>query len=302
MSTGPVDELRFFAVVAASETLTAASRELGYSLPVVSKRLAALESRLGVTLVHRGTRKLVLTSEGALYAARMERILNDVQQLEDSVGEASGELRGSLAVEATLGLGRAHIAPLLGQFAAQHPRLRVQLSTSPLPLSPHRREFDVAIHVGPPPDSTLRLRRLAENRRVLCAAPSYVRERGAPRSLDELTEHNCIVLRENESDYALWRFGDDVTQTRMRVDGTLSSTDGDVVTGWALQGHGLIMRSLWHVRPHLADGSLILLLPEVSTPRADIYALYAGSRHVARRVTDFIDHLAEALPRRLQAS
>lgn len=302
MTVGSVDELRFFAVVAASETLTAAARELACSLPVVSKRLTALERRLGVKLVHRGTRKLVLTSEGAFYAARIGRILGDVRQLEDSVGGAAAELRGSLAVEATLGLGRAHVAPLLGDFAVRHPQLRTQLSTSPLPLSPHRREFDVAIHVGTPPDSTLRLRRLAENRRVLCAAPSYVAEHGAPTSVEDLAEHNCIVLRENEGDYAIWRFGDDAAQTRVRVDGTLSSNDGDVVTGWALGGHGLVMRSLWHVRRYLEAGSLVQLLPDVPTPRADIYALYDSSRHVPRRVTEFVDHLAAELPGRLLVS
>lgn len=299
MSLGPLDDLRFFAAVAASETLTAASRELGCSLPVVSKRLTALERRLGATLVHRGRRRLVLTSEGAVYADRIRTILDDVQQLEESVGGGAGELRGSLAVEATLGLGRAHIGPLLGAFAAEHPRLDVQFSTSALPLSAHRREFDVAVHVGPPPDSTLRMRRLAENRRVLCAAPSYLRQHGHPRTVADLAAHNCIVLRENEGDYALWRFGDDSGQMRVRVDGSLSSNDGDVVTGWAVAGLGLIMRSLWQVRPRLVDGSLVQVLPEVPTPPADVYALYDDSRPVSRRVTEFVDHLAAELPPRL---
>ncbi|SFO67224.1 MULTISPECIES: LysR family transcriptional regulator [Actinomadura] len=296
---GSVDELRFFAVVAASETLTAASRELGCSLPVVSKRLAAMERRLGVHLVHRGTRKLVLTPEGAVLAKGITPILVDVQALEDEITGQSAELRGSLVVESTLGLGRAHIGPLLGEFGALHPRLDVQLTTTPLPLSPHRREFDVAIHVGAPHDSTLRMRRLAENRRVVCASPRYLAEHGRPSSVDELVDHNCIVLRENYSDYALWRFGDGPDEFRMRVDGSLSSNDGDVVTQWAIEGRGLIMRSMWQVASLLAEGSLVRVLEDVPTPGADVYALHADVHHVPVRITAVIDYLAEELPRRL---
>lgn len=297
--TAPVDELRFFAVVAVSETLTAASRDLGCSLPVVSKRLAALERRLGVQLVHRGTRKLVLTSEGKVLARGIGSILADVQHLEDEITGLSGGLRGTLLVESTIGLGRAHVAPLLGDFGALHPGLDVQLNTSPLPLSPHRREFDVAIHVGAPQDSTLRLRRLAENRRVVCASPDYIDRHGAPRSADELPDHNCILLRENHGDYAWWRFGDGADEFRIRVDGTLSSNDGDIVTGWALEGRGIIMRSLWQVAPLLEAGHLVRVLPEVPTPSADIYALYADAHHVPARITQVLDFLAEELPSRL---
>ncbi|WP_328491961.1 LysR family transcriptional regulator [Streptomyces sp. NBC_00414] len=294
-----VDDLKFFQVVAASETLTAASRQLGWSLPVVSKRLSALESRLDVRLVQRGTRRLVLTSEGALYASGLDSILDRLRELEDLVTERSGELRGSLVVQATLGLGRAHVAPLLAEFAASHPQLQVQLDTSALPLRPHRRKFDVAVHVGSPPDSSLRMRRLAENRRVPCAAPSYLERRGAPTCVEDLARHDCIVLRENEGDYALWRFGDVGDPRHVRVRGPLQSNDGDIVTGWALEGRGVVMRSEWHVRPHMERGDLVRVLPNVPTPAADIYALLEDDGHVPRRVTELIEHLAARMPGRL---
>ncbi len=297
-----MDDLQFFHVVASSETLTAASRELGCSLPVVSKRLSALERRLDVRLVQRGARRLVLTSEGELYAARVEAILDQVRELEDSVTNPTGGLRGSIVVDTTLGLGRAHIAPLLGEFAATHPDVHVRMHTSALPLRPHRREFDLAIHVGTPPDSSLRMRRLAENWRVPCAAPSYLARHGAPDRIEDLVQHNCIVLRENESDYALWRFGDAAHPRHVRVNGSLSSNDGDVVTGWALEGRGVIMRSEWHVRPHLDRGELIRVLPNVPTPAADIYALLEDDRHIPQRVNALIDYLAAHLPRRLEST
>ncbi|EGG49138.1 LysR family transcriptional regulator [Streptomyces griseoaurantiacus M045] len=296
----PEADLHFFSVVASSETLTAASRELGCSLPVVSKRLGALERRLGVRLVQRGARRLTLTSEGALYAARVTDILDQVRALEDTVSDRTGELRGTVVVEATLGLGRAHIAPLLGEFAAAHPGVHVRMQSSALPL--RRRDFDVAVHVGAPPDSTLRMRRLARNRRVPCAAPSYLAAHGAPERIEDLAAHNCLVLREKESDFALWRFGDEDGPRHVRVQGNLSSNDGDVVTGWALEGRGVIMRSQWQVRPHLDRGELVHVLPQVPTPAADIYALLEGEGHVPRRVEALIDHLARRLPARLRGA
>lgn len=300
--TTSIDDLRFFRVVAASQTLTAAARELECSLPVVSKRLSALERRLDARLVHRGTRRLTLTSEGELFAARLEEILDRVRELEDLVGHRSGDLRGSVVVQATLGLGRAHIAPLLGEFTARHPRVGVQLHTSALPLRPHRREFDLAVHVGAPPDSSLRMRRLAKNRRVPCASPSYVDRCGMPERIEDLAGHDCIVLRENEGDFALWRFGDARNPRQVRVHGRLSSNDGDIVTGWALQGHGVIMRSEWQVRAHLESGALVRVLPEVPAQSADIYALRADDTHVPRRIGELIKHLAARLPDRIAGS
>jgi DNA-binding transcriptional LysR family regulator len=297
-----IDDLRFFQVVASSETLTAAARELQCSLPVVSKRLSALERRLDARLVHRGTRRLVLTSEGELFAARLETILDQVRELEDLVAPRAGDLRGAIVVRATLGLGRAHIAPLLGEFAARHPRVNIDLHTSALPLRPDRREFDLAVHVGTPPDSTLRMRRLARNRRVPCAAPSYVERRGMPERIEDLDGHDCLVLRENEGDFAVWRFGDARAPRQVRVRGRLSSDDGDIVTGWALQGHGVIMRSEWQIRPHLESGALVRVLPGVPTPPADIYALRPGDAHLPRRVGELIKHLAARLPDRIAGS
>ncbi|MGW4059245.1 LysR substrate-binding domain-containing protein [Amycolatopsis sp. NPDC004747] len=294
-----LDDLGFFHVVAVSETLTAAARELDVSLPVVSKRLKALERRLDARLVHRGARRLTLTSEGRVYAARVEAILDQVRELDDLVSHSSGELRGSIVVQATLGLGRAHVAPLIGEFTARHPQVRIQLRTSALPLRPHRREFDLAVHVGTPPDSTLRMRRLARNRRIPCAAPSYVERRGAPERIEDLTAHDCIVLRENEGDFAVWRFGSTAKPRQVRVRGSLSSNDGDIVTDWALQGRGIVMRSEWQVRSHLDSGALVRLLPGVPTPPADIHALLAEDVHVPRRTKELITHLAARLPERL---
>ncbi len=294
-----MDDLQFFRIVAGCETLTAASRELGWSLPVVSKRLSALEGRLNVRLVHRGARRLALTPEGRLYADRLEAVLDSVRQLEDQVSDLSSELRGRVKIESTRGLGRSHVAPLAGEFTRTHPELHVQIHTSAMPLRPHQREFDVAIQVGAPPDSSLRMRRLALNRRVPCAAPQYLARHGSPKRLEDLARHDCIILRESEGNYAVWRFGEAHDQRQVRVRGSLSSNDGDIVTAWALDGGGIVMRSEWQVRPFLESGQLVRVLPDLTTPAADIYALTAEGVHVPRRVSAFIDHLSARLPDRL---
>jgi DNA-binding transcriptional LysR family regulator len=137
---------------------------------------------------------------------------------------------------------------------------------------------------------------------VVCASPDYLERAGAPLDVGDLADHNCIVLREKYSDYAQWRFGCDGDEFRTRVNGTLSSNDGDIVTAWALEGRGLIMRSSWQVAPLIASGRLVQVLANVPTPSADIYALYVGDRHLPGRVNQLLDFLAHHFPPRLGAS
>ena len=178
---------------------------------------------------------------------------------------------GGSAVHSTIGLGRAHIAPLLGTFSTLHPGVDIELDLSHLPLNIAGTSFDIAIRVGQLRDSRLKARRLHPNRRVLCAAPSYFNDRTRPTSLADLADHHCIVIRENETDYAIWRFGKDDDETAVRVHGSMISNDGDIATRWCLEGHGLIMRSLWQVAPFMRDGALELGAPRHTHP---------GGRHL----------------------
>ncbi|WP_167488091.1 LysR substrate-binding domain-containing protein [Nocardia terpenica] len=154
----------------------------------------------------------------------------------------------------------------------------------------------IAVHVGVPADSVLRLRRLAPNRRIVCAAPEYLARVGRPATVVDLVSHNCPVLRENEGDYARWRFGKDGREQRIRVFGTLSSNDGETVTRWALQGFGLVMRSRWCIEKYLRSGELVQVPPEVVVPAADIVAVFGDSRALPRRVLEFVDYPARELP------
>ncbi|WP_426977280.1 LysR family transcriptional regulator [Pseudarthrobacter sp. O4] len=294
-----IDDLEFFEQIARSQSLTEAARTWGKGVASVSKRLSALEARLGVTLIRRSTRRLTLTEEGHRYAAGALAILQQKADLEDLVSHQHGELKGRITVHSTLGIGRTHIAPLLGEFMLQHPQIHIDLELSALPLNISGTNFDIAIRVGALEDSRLKAKLLARNRRIVCAAPQYLDNRPPLETVEDLERHNCIVLRENNADYALWRFGAENQQQYVRVIGNMVSDDGDVVTGWCAQGLGLIMRSSWHVDPLIRAGTLRQVLQHVPTPHADIHALYSATSQTPRRITAVIDHLREGLALRL---
>jgi DNA-binding transcriptional LysR family regulator len=136
----------------------------------------------------------------------------------------------------------------------------------------------------------------------VCAAPSYLQNREPPTSLEDLATHDCIVIREPDTDYAIWRFGTDADETAVKVPGSLISNDGDVATQWCIEGHGLLMRSHWHVAPMLRDGSLIQVLSDVPTPSASIYAVYTSTHNLSRRARSAIEYLNKGLARRIESA
>lgn len=295
------DDIVFFDAVARSTSLTGVGRELGVSVSSVSKRLTQLETRLGVRLVRRSTRRLTLTPEGERYAVGAAAIAAELAELEESVSGQYAELRGKLRIHSTVGLGRAHIAPMMAEFLERNPRLEVDVELSAKPPTVSATPFDIAIRVGVLPDSRSTAKLLYRNRRVVVASETYVAEFGFPRTIEDLREHNCIVLRQDEGDFALWRFGSGADELSVRVSGNLTSNDGDVATEWCAQGRGLLMRSRWHVAPMLQSGALIQVLPEIETPPADIHAVYSAAPQVPRRVRAAVDFLHANLRPRLQS-
>jgi DNA-binding transcriptional LysR family regulator len=284
MDLTSIDDLDFFEQISRSQSLTEAARNWGKSVSAVSKRLAALESRLGVPLVRRSTRRLTLTEEGQRYATGALAILQQKTDLEEALSAQHGELKGRISVHSSLGIGRKHIAPLLGEFVRQHPLIQIDLELSPLPLNISGTSFDIAIRVG--------------GLSIVCAAPSYVDSAPPLGTMRDLERHNCIVLRENNADYSLWRFGEK-GEEYVDVRGTMISDDGDVVTDWCIQGIGLIMRSTWHVDPLIQQGVLQQVLQDVPTPSADIYALYPATTRTPRRITEAIEYLRKGLAARI---
>ncbi len=297
-SIQPAD-LGFFSALASAGSLGAAARELGVSTPAVSKHLAQMEARLGVNLVNRTTRRMSLTPEGELYLEHARRILGDIDSLSELLGVSKATPRGLLRVNATLGFGRSHVAPVISRFVRKYPEVEVQLqlSVNPPPLTDDA--FDVCVRFGAPPDSRVIARRIAANRRLLCAAPAYIARHGMPKVPNDLARHNCIGIRQGEEAYGLWRLtsgrGRSATAEAIKTRGNLTTNDGEIAVSWALEGHGILMRAEWDIERHLRTGRLVQVLPQYDTPDADIYAVYPQRHQLAARVRAFVDFLALSL-------
>lgn len=294
-----IDDLSFFQHVATRGSLTEVARQLGLSLPAVSKRLSQLESRLGVQLLQRTTRRLSLTPEGTLYLEGGRPILRQLEELESALTTQHPTLQGRLRINGTLGFGRRHLAAVVSEFARLHPQLEISLELTSQPLSLLDDQFDIGVYMGEPPDSRLIGVRLLENPRILCASPKYLEGMPALERVEDLAHHNCIVLRQFGSDYAIWRFSKQGEHYSHKVSGTLSSNDGEVTVELALEGHGLILRSRWDVQEHLESGRLQQVLERYQAPPADIFAVYQHRRHIPQRISVFTQYLAQALAERL---
>ena len=289
-------DLGFFSTLAGAGSLSAAARELGVTTPAVSKHLALMESRLGVPLVVRTTRRMSLTPEGELYLQSARRILSEIDGMEELLGVSKATPKGLLRVNATLGFGRSHVAPLISRFVRKHPQVEVQLqlSVNPPPLTDD--SFDVCIRFGAPPDSRVIARYIAPNRRLLCAAPAYLGKHGTPKVPNDLTKHNCIGIRQGEEAYGVWRLssgrGKGAITEAVKTRGNLTTNDGEIAVNWALEGHGILMRAEWDIERYLRNGRLVHVLPQYHTPDADIHAVYPQRHQLAARVRAFVDFIA----------
>jgi DNA-binding transcriptional LysR family regulator len=287
------DDLGFFSTLSSAGSLSAAARELGVTTPAVSKRLAALEARLGIALVVRTTRRMSLTPEGEIYLEHARRILSEIQDMEELLGLSKATPKGLLRVNATLGFGRSHVAPLISRFARKYPQVEVQLqlSVNPPPLTEDL--FDVCIRFGEPPEARVVARRVAPNRRLLVASPAYLSRHGTPKVPHDLTHHNCIGIRQGEEAYGVWRLtsgrGRHAVTEAVKTRGTLTTNDGEIAVSWALDGHGILMRAEWDIARYLRSGRLVQVLPQYCTPDADIYAVYPQRHQHAVRVRAFVD-------------
>jgi len=289
-------DLGFFSTLASAGSLSAAARELGITTPAVSKHLALMESRVGVSLVNRTTRRMSLTPEGELYLEHARRILGEINDMEELLGVSKAMPKGLLRVNATLGFGRSHVAPLISRFVRKHPQVEVQLQLSVNPPALTDDSFDVCIRFGAPPDARVIARHIAPNRRLLCAAPAYLAKHGIPRVPSDLAKHNCIGIRQGEEAYGVWRLssgrGRHADAESVKTRGNLTTNDGEIAVNWALDGHGILMRAEWDIERYLKNGRLVQVLPQYYTPDADIHAVYPQRHQLAARVRAFVDFMA----------
>lgn len=284
------EDLRVFLVVVRRASFAAAAQELGASPAYVSKRIRVLEQELTVKLLHRTTRRVAVTQEGERVFEWAQRILDDIDHLVQEVGTTQGAPRGLLRVCSSFGFGRNVVAPAISQLLARYPDLQVRLDVFDRIVDVAAEGFDLDVRVGDDIAPHLIARRLASNHRVLCAAPSYLARKGVPRNPDELPTHNCLVIKERDHPFGVWRLRAGAEDRTVKVTGTLSTNNGEMATQWAVDGHGIILRSVWDVQPELESGRLVQVLAEWSQ-EANIWAVYPSRLNRSAKVRVAVEFL-----------
>ncbi len=287
---GHFRQISTFVEVVARGSLSAAARAEGIAPAMIGRRLDALEARLGVKLLQRTTRKLVLTDEGAAFLEDCQRILTELEEAEAAVSERSARATGHLLVSAPAGFGRRHVAPLVPSFLLEHRELTLNLNLNDRVVDVLGEGVDVAIRIAPLSDSSLVGVKLADNQRVVVAAPAYLKRQGTPQTLEDLARHNCLPISSQGSQRG-WTFQQDGRQLTLKVAGNMVCNDGAVLHDWALAGRGLAWRSMWEVGAEIAAGRLVPVLEQYAAPGNDIYAVFAQRRHLPLRIRSFVDFL-----------
>src|SRR6188508_1180025 len=276
-----LQEITVFARIVGTGSLSAAARDLRMSPALVSRRLAALEARLGVRLINRTTRSLHLTDEGAAYYETCTRLLAEIEEADAAVSAGRADPRGILRVALPASFGNQHVAPLVPRFVARYPDVQLALSLSDRNVNVVEEGFDLAVRIADLADSSLAARKLAPNKRVVCASPAYLARHGTPRTPADLTRHHCVA-----TDFTMnWDYrGPDGKPGSVRVSGRYACDNWEVLREWALAGLGIALKSTWDVRRHLSSGSLVSLLPGYSFDSdVAIYAVYPHRRHLPPR-------------------
>ncbi|TDP73190.1 LysR family transcriptional regulator [Roseateles toxinivorans] len=284
-------QMESFTLVATKGSLTAAAQAEGVAPAVIGRRIDGLEERLGVKLLVRTTRKISLTHEGSAFLEDCQRLLGDLANAEASVSAGGLKASGYVRITAPAGFGRRHVAPLIPKFLAQHPDVHLSLNLSDRVIDIVNEGFDCAVRVGDLPDSSLVSLRLADNRRLCVAAPSYLKRAGVPAHPSELSRHECLTLSSDASQTRGWAFTVEGQLTHLRPSGRLDCSDGQVLHDWCVAGLGLAWRSTWEVEADIAAGRLQPVLDDFAAPPNGIYAVFPQRKHLALRVRLWIDFL-----------
>lgn len=286
------EDLRVFLTVVRKSGFAAAADELGLSPAYVSKRIQILETTLGTRLLHRTSRRIALTEDGERVQRWALRILDDFQQLHDELSDAHDSPRGRLHLCSSFGFGRHHVAPAVSLLAERYPDLEIRLDLFDRVVDIVSEGFDLEIRVGDDIPGQHIGRRLVSNRRVLCAAPDYLKRHGVPQALGELEQHHCLVIKERDNAFGIWNLERGGVQESVRVSGPLSSNNGEIVLQWALDGRGVVLRSLWDVKPLLDQDRLVQVLPAY-TQSANVWAVYPTRLAYSGKLRACVEFLQE---------
>lgn len=287
------EDLQAFVAVVEAGTFTAAADRLGLAKSAVSRRVSALEERLGVQLLRRTTRVLNLTDTGHSFYEHSARILADLDEAEAAVQQEHGELRGTLRVAMPLSFGVRHLCKPIAVFGKRHPNLKFDLDLNDRHIDLMEEGIDVAIRIAQLRDSTLIARKLFETRTVIAASPHYLKTHGTPQSPEELRDHDCLVYS-NLANPGRWVWTDESGKKHaVEVKPAMRATSGDFLTNAAAHGLGIVMQPTFLAAEAVRRGNLVPILAGYEWPTTPAYAVYPPTRHLSYRVRAFIDFLVE---------
>ena len=286
-------QLRSFVLIAEKGGFAAAAAVEGVTPVVMGRRLSALEDRLGVRLMHRSTRGLRLTEVGSEFLGRCRETLRDFEDLEQSIASSRRAVSGRLVISAPAGFGRRHVAAHAPAFLQSYPDVQLTLQLTDSLVDLVRDRVDLAIRIGPVSDANLVVSRLSANRRLVCGSPDYLARHGWPTRPEDLLNHNCLTLAASGGQQRGWMFRRGEEVAAVQVAGTLSCSDGELLTEWMIAGLGLGWRSSWEVSAALAQGTLVSVLDEYAVGDYPIQAIYTAQRYVPAKVHAFIEFLRE---------
>ncbi|NBA93761.1 LysR substrate-binding domain-containing protein [Pseudomonas sp. R5(2019)] len=287
-------DLLLFSTIARRSSFVSAGADLGISPAHVSKRVATLEQTLNCKLFNRTTRRVTITREGEAMLIWAKQILENVQgMLEVSHGDRV-EPRGLLRISTSQRLGRFHIAPVLALLRKRYPKLEVWLELMDRRTDLTGEQFDIDIRVGDVTEQNLIAHKIASSQRILCAAPSYLAERDYPTSLTDLTQHDCLLFRDRDSSFGIWRLEGPAGMETVKVTGPMASNYSDIVREWAYEGFGIIMASTWDVAPSIDEGKLVRVLPAYRQ-HADVSAVTTVRASQSEKIRVCLEFLSEQL-------
>ncbi|MEP5154506.1 LysR family transcriptional regulator [Planktotalea sp.] len=292
-----LDNIRTFVRIYELGSMSAAARDQRISPAVTSARISQLEAHLGVRLFQRTTRSLTPTEQGRLFYTGACTVLEAVEAAEAEVGDATDNPRGTLHAAAPLGIGRRLIAPYVPEFAENYPLVDVRLRMTDRKVDLTAEGLDIAFFLGRPADSNMRIRKIADCERILCASPAYIAEHGHPKTGHEIDrgQHNCLNLRFPGATEFQWELNTETGARKFDVQGRFECDDSDVLTDWALQGAGIAMRPVFEIAAHLASGALVQVVEDTPPLPVQMACLYTHRRHQDPKARLFMEFMIERM-------
>ena len=284
-------QIEAFIAVVEHGSMAAAALTQDVTPVMIGRRINALEARLGVKLLHRSTRRIAVTEQGAVFMEQCKKALGELDRAELLVAEGRHKATGHLIVSAPAAFGRKHVAPHAPDFLRANPDVRISFNLTDRVVDLVREGYDVGIRIGGAIDPNFVAIRLASNKRVVCGTPAYFAKHGVPRTLDDLARHNCLAFNLQGGQQRGWYFQQNGKAVTVKVNGNLDCNDGELLHRWMGEGLGLGWRSTWEIQPELESGALMTVLDDYALPDYDILAVYPQQRPVPAKIRFFIEHL-----------